>query len=110
MIKKIKNNCIIIGGSQGLGKEYSDILKKNSKIKIFSTFTVNKSKNNKNLNYFKFDINLKNDLKKIEKVLIKNNTKYMNIYYFASCKIKFNQKLSKNDFKFHKNFFFRFSY
>jgi hypothetical protein len=108
LIKKIKNNCIIIGGSQGLGKEYSDILKKNSKIKIFSTFTVNKNKNNKNLNYFKFDINLKNDLKKIEKVLIKNNTKYMNIYYFASCKIKFNQKLSKNDFKFHKKFFLDF--
>lgn len=105
LIKKFKNNCIIIGGSQGLGKEYSDILKQNSKIEIFSTFTVNKIKSKKNLNYFKFDINLKNNLKKIETILLKNNTKYMNIYYFASCKIKFDQKLSKNDFKSLKYFF-----
>ena len=44
IIKKMKNNVLIIGGSQGIGKYFFDIFKYNKKITKIITYNKNKIK------------------------------------------------------------------
>jgi len=104
-INTIKNNCFVIGGSQGLGKEYTEILKKNKKIKIYSTFSKNKYQSKKNVTYLKLDINNIEEINNIKKILSNNLANKFDFYYFASCKIKFENNLSKEDEDLQKYFF-----
>lgn len=108
-IKKTKNNCFIIGGSQGLGKEYTEILKENKKIKIYSTFFRNKCLTKKNVNYLKLDITNLDEISNIKNIFL-NNQDIFDLYYFASCKIKFENNLSKEDEKIQKYYFLDYPY
>ena len=103
-IMKIQNNCLIIGGSQGLGKEYTEILKKNKKIKVYSTYLKNKCVARKDIKYLKLDINNLSEINNIKAIFLSNNNRF-DLYYFASCKIKFENNLSEEDRKLQKYFF-----
>lgn len=109
-INNIKNNCLIIGGSQGLGKEYTEILRKNKKIKIYSTYSQNKNKNKKNVTYLKLDIKKIKEINNIKNIFLNNSANKFNLYYFASCKIKFDNSLAKDDEKMQKYFFLDYPY
>ena len=52
-IKKIKYNALIIGGSQGIGRDITNILKYNSKIFKIVTYNKNKIFNKKKNNFEK---------------------------------------------------------
>ncbi len=55
------NKIYIIGGaSSGIGYEYAKILSKNNK--VIGLYHSTKSKNNKNLNYYKIDLENKNEI------------------------------------------------
>ncbi len=99
-IKKIKTNILIIGGSSGIGNDLLNIFKINNKIKIFASYFKNKPNiNNNNISFFKFDIN--RSLKKLFKLIEKNQP--INIYYFATPKINLsnNSDLKKSYVKFY---------
>ena len=84
IINKIKDNVIVFGGSRGLGLELTNLLKKNKKIKIFSTYNLNKIQNKSNIVYKNFFLN-KAGINKIFRFILKNRIKY--IYYFITPKI-----------------------
>lgn len=109
-IKNIQNNCLIIGGSQGLGKEYTEILKKNKKIKIYSTFLRNKCSTKQDINYLKLDIMNIDEINNIKNIFSNNYKNMFDLYYFASCKIKFENNLSKEDEKLQKYYFLDYPY
>ena len=109
-IKNIQNNCLVIGGSQGLGKEYIEILKKNKKIEIYSTFLRNKCLTKQDINYLKLDIMNINEINNIKNIFLKNYKNMFDLYYFASCKIKFENNLSNEDKKLQKYFFLDYPY
>ena len=89
-IKNLKANVLIIGGSQGLGYDILQILKDNKKIIKFPTYYKNLLKDqSKDVIPFKFDI-YKN-IEKIDSLIIKYEP--IKIYYFASPKIYFDNKL-----------------
>ena len=91
-INNIKKNVLIIGASSGLGNDLLNLYKFNKKIKIFATYYRNKIKlNNKNIFKINFDIN--KNIKKIVKIIKKNDP--INIYYCPTPKI-YSQSLNKN--------------
>ena len=100
--KSIRNNILIIGASNGIGKEILDIFKFNKNIKIFATYNNNKILGTKkNVKVVKFDIRKK--LKKLVKLIEKNKIKY--IYYMATSKINLNKK---TDTKKYNDFYFKY--
>ena len=102
--------CLVIGGSQGLGKEYMEILKKNKKIKIYSTFLRNKCSTKQDINYLKLDIMNIDEINNIKNIFSNNYKNMFDLYYFASCKIKFENNLSKEDEKLQKYYFLDYPY
>ena len=103
-IKAIKRNIMIIGGSQGIGEDLLNLLKKNKKIKIISTFHKNKISPFKNIIVKKIDLN--RDLLKVKKLIYKYSP--INIYYFASCKIYFDNYLANIYKKDYQKYFIDF--
>jgi len=91
-IIKIRENTLILGASQGIGKDVLNILRRNKKIYKIAT-------------YYKNIINLKEKKLITKKINIEKDTKLINrfiklyspikIYYFPSKKIFFDNKLSK---------------
>ena len=97
-IKKIKYNALIIGGSQGIGRDITNILKHNSKISKVVTYNKNKIFNKKKI------ISKKVDVLKETKTINKIIDKYypIKIFYSVSPKIYFENKLEKkikNEYK-----------
>ena len=83
-IQKLRKNILILGASDGLGKETLNLYKRNKNIKIFATYYKNKiEKKFKNILVLK--INIIKDAKKIINLVISNNIQF--IYYFCSPKI-----------------------
>lgn len=101
-IKKIKDNVLILGASQGIGSRLLDILSYNKKIKIIASFNKNSIKMcNDNIKKVKIDV--EKDFHKISKIIKKYNP--IKIYYFIAPKIFLDKKLSKkNKFKYEKLF------
>jgi len=91
-INKIRENVLILGASQGIGKDVLNILSRNKKIFKIAT-------------YYKNIINLKEKKLITKKINIEKDIKLLNrfiklyspikIYYFPSKKIFFDNKLSK---------------
>lgn len=90
-IKKIKYNALIIGGSQGIGRDITNILKYNPKIFKIVTYNKNKIFNKKKI------ISKKVDVLKETKTINKLINKYypIKIFYSVSPKIYFENKLEK---------------
>jgi len=103
-VMAIKRNVMIIGGSQGIGRDLLNLLKKNKKIKIISTFYKNKISSFNNVIVKKIDLN--KNLLKVKKIV--NKYSPINIYYFASCKIYFDNYLANNHKKDYKKYFIDF--
>ncbi len=92
-VQKIKYNALIVGGSQGIGLEVVNILNQNKKITKIVTYNVNKiKKSNKKMIPIKFNI-FKN-LNIISNIIKKHSP--IRIFYFASPKISFENKLSRD--------------
>lgn len=104
-VQNLKQNILIIGASQGIGKDLLKLVKKNEKIKIIATYFRNKIRvKEKKIIVKKIDITKNFDyLKK----LIKNYSP-VNIYYFASPKILFDKNISKEKMKEFKDFFINY--
>ena len=92
ILNKVNHNVLIIGGSQGIGKQFLDILKKNKKIIKIATYNKNIIKTKTRKIVIK-----KLDVFKNKKVLDQLIRKYspLRIYYFPTEKIYFDNKLSK---------------
>ncbi len=104
-IKKIKYNILIIGSSQGIGHDILNIFNENKNIKKFVTYNKNKIKINSN-SIYPIQFNVYNDLNKIDKILNKNTP--IKIYYFASPKIYFDNKLPVSIRNIYKYIFLKF--
>ncbi len=103
-VKKLDENVLILGSSQGLGLQLLNILKFNKRIKIFATYYKNKIKL-KQRNIIKINLDVNKSLNKVIELIKKNEP--IKIFYFISDKIYFNEnlnpKLSKNYRKFFIN-------
>ena len=91
-IKKIKYNALIIGGSQGIGRDITNILKHNSSIFKIVTYNKNKIFSKKKIITKKIDV-LK-ETKTINEIIDKYSP--IKIFYFVSPKIYFENKLQKS--------------
>ena len=84
--------ALITGASQGIGRDVFNILKYNKKILKIITYYKNPIKiNNKKIIKYKVDVN--KDIKKISRIISDFNP--IKIFYFATPKIFFNNKLNK---------------
>ena len=120
-INKIKNNILIIGGSNGIGNDLMKLFLNNKKIKVISTFYKSEIKlKNKNLISTKIDIT--KNIKVLQRIIKKYSP--LNIYYFATpiintrinskirnklyseFYIKIPIKLVKVSLKYNNNFFY----
>lgn len=92
IIKKIKNDILIISGSSALGESFINLISDNQKLKIISTFSNQKLKKNKYKNIIFKKISFPKDLKKLKNIISKLKNPY--VFYFTSPIINFNEKLS----------------
>lgn len=104
-IKKITKNVLIIGASQGIGKDFLNIVKNNKKIKIIATYFRNKIRiKEKQIIIKKIDITKNFDY--LKKLI--SNYSPINVYYFASPKILFDKKITKKKLKEFEDFFINY--
>jgi len=104
-INKIKYNALIIGGSQGIGKDVLNILSDNHNIKKFVTYNKNKISKKSNTIYpIKF--NVFDKINTLDKIIEANSP--LKIYYFASPKIYFDNTLPLSIKKNYKFIFLNF--
>ena len=100
-IKKVNEPVLIIGASNGIGREMFNLFKHNKKINIFGTFNKNKFIIRKsNLKVFKLD--LKKNISKLTKYFSSFNN--LRIYFFATPKISLNEN-SKNKILEYRKFY-----
>ena len=102
-ISKIKENILIIGASQGIGREVYNIVKSNKKIKKIISYNKNiiNYKLGKNTSIIK--INIKKDLNKITRII--KRFEPIRVYYFPSTKIYFDNNLTQEEKKNYQFFF-----
>ena len=100
IIKKIKNDILIISGSSALGESFINLISDNRKLKIISTFSNQKLKKNKYKNIIFKKISFPGDLKKLKNIISKLNNPY--VFYFTSPVINFNEKLSIKEKQLYK--------
>ena len=104
-IKKIKENILIIGASQGIGRDILEAVKKNRKIiKIASYYQNMISVHNKKVIIKKIDI--RKDFQKINSII--NKYAPIRIFYFPTTKVFFENKLNKKTTKEYENFYINF--
>ena len=104
-IKKIKKNVLLIGASQGIGKDFLNLISKNKNITIIATYFKNQIELNK-----KKLIKKKIDITKDYKILKNLIDKYspIKVYYFASSKILFDQDIPLKKIKELNNYFLNY--
>lgn len=100
IIKKIKNDILIISGSSALGESFINLISDNQKLKIISTFSNQKLKKNKYKNIIFKKISFPKDLKKLKNIISKLKNPY--VFYFTSPIINFNEKLSIKEKQLYK--------
>lgn len=100
IIKKIKNDILIISGSSALGESFINLISDNRKLKIISTFSNQKLKKNKYKNIIFKKISFPKDLKKLKNIISKLKNPY--VFYFTSPIINFNEKLSIKEKQLYK--------
>ena len=100
-IKKIKYNALIIGGSQGIGRDITTILKHNSKIFKIVTYNKNKILNKKKIISKKVDV--LQETNTINKIIDQYSP--IKVFYLVSPKISFENKLEKKTKNEYKNLF-----
>tara|TARA_Y100000389_G_C17468728_1_gene528249 strand:- start:3277 stop:4548 length:1272 start_codon:yes stop_codon:yes gene_type:complete len=86
-VHNLRDNILIIGSSNGIGKDMLSILKLNKKIKVYSTYYNHEPLIKKNS--FKLDIRLNKSINKIINIIKLN--KSLIIYYFPTPKININE-------------------
>ena len=101
-VNKIKNNILIIGASQGVGRDLLYMVKENKKIFIIGTFFKNKI-NVKAKNIKKIKLDVTKNLKKLKSCIKKYSP--LRIYYFATQKILFDRHISEDKIKEFNKFF-----
>lgn len=97
-IVKTSIPILIIGASNGIGKEVLSIFKHNKKIPIIATYYINKILT-KQKNIKTFQLNLEKNINKLKKYV--SNFKKLRIYYFASPKITISKNNKYNIKKFN---------
>ena len=104
-IKKINENVLIIGASQGIGKDILNLLSYNKKISIVATYFKNKfTIKNKNVIIKKVNIDLNQKI--INRIIEKYSP--LKIFYFATKKILFERQISKKKVEEYKYYFLDF--
>ena len=99
-VNKIKHNILIIGASQGVGRDLLHMVRENKKIFIIGTYFKNKIKvKEKNIKNFKLDVT--KNLKLIKNIIKKFS---LRVYYFATQKILFDRHISKEKTKEYDKF------
>ena len=96
IIRKIKNlkiNVLVIGASQGIGRDLFEILKINKKIIKIVTYHKNQIISSRKDVVVK-KINLLKDCRHIDKIISKYNP--IKIFYFPTPKILFDKKVERN--------------
>ena len=101
-IKRCKRNVLIIGASQGIGRDLFNLFKYNKKIIKIATYFRNKIKI-KSKNVVAKKINILKDISKIQKIILDYTP--LNIYYFATPKILFNKTIHSQKIKDYKNYY-----
>tara|TARA_B100000029_G_scaffold513292_2_gene612361 strand:- start:6235 stop:7497 length:1263 start_codon:yes stop_codon:yes gene_type:complete len=105
LLKKINNineKILILGASQGIGKDILHLTNYNKKILKIATYNKNLI-NLSNTKIIKKKIDIKKNLNNLNKIISKHSS--INIYYFATPKIFFDKKLEKSIVKEYKEFF-----
>lgn len=96
-ISKIKENILIIGASQGIGREVYNIVKSNKKIKKIISYNKNIINYKLGKNTSTIKINIKKDLNKITRII--KRFEPIRVYYFPSTKIYFHNNLTQEEKK-----------
>ena len=104
-VQKINQNVLIIGASQGIGKDLFNIINKNNDIKIIATYLRNKIKINKKKIITK-RIDITKNLVNLRRIISKYSP--IKIYYFASPKILFDKKITSKKLEEFKNYFINY--
>lgn len=102
-ISKIKENILIIGASQGIGREVYNIVKSNKKIKKIISYNKNIINYKLGKNTSTIKINIKKDLNKITRII--KRFEPIRVYYFPSTKIYFHNNLTQEEKKNYRFFF-----
>ena len=102
-INKIQENILIIGGSQGIGKDVFNILRNNKKIFKIVTYYKNKINIKDNKIVIK-KIDIEKNIKKINQII--SNYAPIKIFYFPTKKIFFDNKLDNKTTKDYEKMFF----
>jgi len=102
-VSKILGNVLVIGGSNGIGRELCELFFLNRKIKVVGTFNNSKFETNKK-NLIKIKFNIFKDIKKLKNIIIKYKIK--KVYYMATPKININSKDPKLK-KSYYNYYFK---
>ena len=104
-VQKINQNVLIIGASQGIGKDLFNIINKNNDIKIIATYLRNKIKIKKKKIITK-KIDITKNLENLRRIISKYSP--IKIYYFASPKILFDKKITSKKLEEFKNYFINY--
>lgn len=104
-VLKVKNNIMIIGASQGIGRNLLNLVKKNKKINIVATSFKNQIKfDSQNIKKIKLDISKNTNI--LKKFIDKLSP--IRIYYFATSKISFDKIISVEKMREYKDFFLNY--
>jgi hypothetical protein len=105
-IKVIKDNVLILGASQGIGKDVFNIMKKNKKIIKIITYYKNVIKSFAGRNTIVKKIDIRKDFSKIKRIIDKYSP--LRLYYFPTTKISFRHRVNKKIVKEYKNFYINY--
>lgn len=105
-IKKIRENILIIGASQGIGRDILEGTKKNKNIIKIASYYKNVISMNSDKKIIVRKIDIKKDFKKIDNIIKKYAP--LRIFYFPTTKIFFENNLNKKIIKDYENFYIYF--
>ena len=104
-IREIKENALIIGASQGIGRDIFLVIKHNKKIVKISSYFKNKIKSkSKNIVIKKIDI--KKNLRLVNNIIEKYSP--IRVYYFPTNKIYIDTQIDKKIVKEYEKFYILF--
>ena len=101
--KEMSNNLLIIGASQGIGKDLLNIANKNKKIIKIATYFKNLINLPSSRSLIKRKVDVRKDINELSKMIAKYSP--IDVYYFASPKIFFDNKLNRSIISNYKKIF-----